>query len=187
MKIKHLFMLIFFCWGTASLMAQAKGKKHPKKTKEAPIVWYKYDISEMTTDISAQFPIPYNEKVQNDKRGRTHIISANDSLNKTYYAVQYTLHKTPIARIEAKELAQVTFDTFLSHFPDVSVAQQTDYIEENIEGVQTSFTDPKSNMTYLYRTFMYGNLQFQVILAHPYNAKQDDLYKTFLSSVKVKE
>lgn len=167
------------------LPAQNRTKKADKKAKVETIIWHKYDISEATTDISAKFPVPYKEKVQNDKLGRTHIISANDTANRTYYALHYTVHKAPLARIEAKELAQMTFDAFIGHFDKPEEIESVDFKDKELEGIQAEFVDKK--MAYKYRTFMYGNIQFQIILAHPYNINQNEIYQTFFDSIIVKE
>lgn len=184
--MKTKCILLFALCGIYTLLpAQNKTKQKNKKAKVETIIWHKYDISEATTDISARFPVIYKEKVQNDKLGRTHIISANDTASHSYYALHYTVHKAPLARIEAKELTQMTFAAFVGNFDKAEEIEAVDFKDKELEGLQTEFVNKK--MAYKYRTFMYGNIQFQAILAHPYNVNQNEIYQTFFDSIIVKE
>ena len=101
--------------------------------------------------------------------------------------LHYTLHQTPLARADSRSLAQMSMDSFLGRFPHIPTFAQDTYTQGENEGLQVVFTDPATGMAYAYRTFMYGNIQFQLLVSQPYTQAETARYTQFFDSLRVQD
>jgi hypothetical protein len=180
----YIVLLIAFLFSLSPLYAQKERKRRKNKEETA---WNAYYATAGVVEVRTAFPFPFQEKKEEGRLGNITYVSAWDSVNNTSYVLHYTFHKAPLAKIEPYNLAQSVFTTFELASDASLIRQDTFFFSKEIWGEKGELLDKNKGMVYEYRTFVYGILQFQLLVAHPYYVRQEELYEEFFNQLKVEE
>ena len=178
MKIPFSFLLLLCAFATS-----VWGQKN-KKTDSAPLL-YHFEEGLKNVEINIDFPFPFTTQTQDGKQGTIYYVSAEDSARKTTYILNYTRHNTPLGRIEPLSLAETVFETFLIASESEILKKKTIQWNE-IPAIQASTANKQKGMMYDYETFMYGNIQIQMMIARPYTSKPQEKHLAFFRSLTIK-